>query len=122
MRVAEKRSWNWEAALELEELKILAARGPEERKRYLDALEDRYGEELKAGNATARRLLMDLSNSHGSWPRTPLAKEFFERLLPLLPKTDQELFLKEMLQDARLNAHRRLEEGWSWWRRLWQRV
>src|SRR5258707_11899155 len=57
-----------EAVPELEELKVLARRGPVERKQYLDALEDTYGEDLKAGNARARRLLAELTKTHGAWP------------------------------------------------------
>ena len=103
---------------DLDELRVLANRGPVERKQYLDALEETYGDQLRAGNAQARRLLIELAKSHDGPPGTPLAKEFFERLLPLLPKADRELFLKEMLHDAKLDAHRQLEGSWGWWRRL----
>ena len=106
---------------DLEQLKILADRGPDDRKRYLDAIEAAYGEQLKAGNASARRLLTELAKTYGGRPRTALAKEFFERLLPLLPKDDQELFLKEMLQDVNRSIHEGLEENKSWWKRLWQK-
>ena len=105
----------------LEELRFLAGRGPEERKRFLDALEETYGEELKMGNARARRLLAELTKSHAVQPGTPLAKEFFERLLPLLPKADQRMFLDELLLGARTTAYERLDEVWTWWRRLWRR-
>jgi hypothetical protein len=110
------------AVEDLDELRFLAGRGPEERRRYLDALERTYGDELKAGNAHARTLLAELSRTRGGKPGTPLAKEFFERLLPLLPKGDQQLFLKEMLQEAQATAYNRLADNWSWWRRLWQRL
>lgn len=106
---------------DLDELRVLANRGSVERMHYLDALVETYGDELRAGNAKARRLLIELSKSHAGPPGTPLAKEFFERLLPLLPKADHEMFLKDMLHDAKLDAHKRLEEGWGWWRRLWHR-
>jgi hypothetical protein len=106
---------------DLEELRFLAGRGAEERRRYLDALEDTYGDELKAGNARARRLLAELTKSHGGQTGTPLSKEFFERLLPLLPKADQKMFLDEMLQGARATAFERLDEVWTWWRSLWRR-
>lgn len=105
----------------LEELRFLAERGAEERRRFLDALEETYGEELKAGNARARRLLAELTKSYRVQPGTQLAKDFFERLLPLLPKADQQMFLDEMLQGARTIAYERLDEVWTWWRRLWQR-
>jgi hypothetical protein len=104
---------------DLEQLKLLAERGPDDRKRYLDAIEEAYGEQLKAGNASARQLLAELAKTYGGRPRTALAKEFFERLLPLLPKGDQELFLKEMLQDVKRSTHELLEEHTSWWKRLW---
>jgi hypothetical protein len=106
---------------DLDELRVLANRGLAERRRYLDALEETYGDELRAGNAQSRRLLIELSKSHAGSPGTPLAKEFFERLLPLLPKADHEIFLKEMLNEAKLDAHKRLEDTWGWWRRLWYR-
>lgn len=106
---------------DLDELRFRAGRGPAERRHYFDALERRYGAELKAGNARGRRLLAELYKTYGGQPRTELAKEFFERLLPLLPKGDQEMFLKEMLQDAQATAYDRLEASWSWWRRLWNR-
>ena len=105
----------------LDELRFLARRGAAERRRYLDALEQRYGHELKGGNAAGRKLLAELTKTHAGRPGTELAKEFFERLLPLLPKGDQELFLKEMLQQAQATAYDRLAENWSWWRRLWHR-
>lgn len=105
----------------LEELRFLAGRGAEERKRFLDALEETYCEELKAGNARARRLLAELTKSHAVQPGTPLAKEFFERLLPLLPKADQQMFLDEMLRGARTTAFERLDGVWTWWRSLWSR-
>jgi hypothetical protein len=105
----------------LEELRFLAARGAEERKRFLDALEEAYGKELKVGNAKARRLLAELSKAHAVQPGTPLAKEFFERLLPLLPNADQQMFLDELLHGARTTAYERLDEVWTWWRRLWPR-
>ena len=106
---------------DLDELRVLANRGSAERRQYLDALEEAHGDELRAGNAKARRLLIELSKSYAGPPGTALAKEFFERLLPLLPKADREMFLKDMLHDAKLDAHKRLEEGWGWWRRLWHR-
>lgn len=106
---------------DLEELRFLAGRGAEERRRFLDALEETYGEELKAGNARARRLLAGLTKAHTVQPGTPLAKEFFERLLPLLPKADRQLFLDEMLQGARTTAYERLDDAWTWWRSLWRR-
>ena len=106
---------------DLEELRFLAGRGAEERRRFLDALEETYGEELRAGNARARRLLAQLTKFHAVQPGTPLAKEFFERLLPLLPKGDQQMFLDEMLQGARTTAFDRLDEVWTWWRSLWRR-
>lgn len=109
-----------EAVPDLEELRFLAGRGAEERRQFLDALEETYGEELKAGNARARRLLAELTKSHAMQPGTPLAREFFERLLPLLPKADQQMFLNEMLQGARTTAFARLDV-WTWWRSLWQR-
>ncbi len=108
--------------LDDEEFMGLALKGPAARKQYLDVLEGAYGEELKAGNARARRLLAELVKSHGGASGTPLSKEFFERLLPLLPKADQLLFLKGMQQEAQLTAHKALEEAWPWWRRLWQRL
>jgi hypothetical protein len=110
---------NGVAVPDLGQLKILAARGPDERKRYLDAIEAMYAEELKAGNASARQLLAELAKIYGGRPRSPLAKEFYQRLLPLLPKGDQELFLKEMLQDVKRSIHQHLEESTSWWKRLW---
>src|SRR5580692_713298 len=82
------------AVTDLDELRVLANRGFAERKQYLDALEETYGDQLRAGNAKARRLLIELSKSHAGAPGTPLAKEFFERLLPLLPKADHEMFSK----------------------------
>jgi hypothetical protein len=106
---------------DLDELRVLANRGSAERKQYLDALEGTYGDELRAGNVQARRLLIELSKSHAGAPGTPLAKEFFQRLLPLLPKADHEMFLKDMLHEAKLDAHRQLEGSWGWWRRLWHR-
>lgn len=106
---------------DLEELRFLAGRGAEERKRFLDALEETYGEELRAGNARARRLLAELTKSHGVQPGTPLAREFFQRLLPLLPRADQQMFLDEMLLGARTTAYERLDEVWTWWRSLWKR-
>ena len=105
----------------LEELRFLAGRGAEERKQFVDALEEAYGDELKGGNAPARRLLAELTKSHVVQPGTPLAKEFFERLLPLLPKADQKMFLDELLKGARTTAYERLDEVWTWWRRLWRR-
>jgi hypothetical protein len=103
---------------DLDELRVLANRGLAGRKQYLDALEERYGDQLRAGNAKARRLLIELSKSHAGPSGTPLAREFFERLLPLLPKADHEMFLKDMLREAKLDAHRQLEGSWGWWRRL----
>ena len=108
--------------LDDEEFMGLAFQGPAGRKQYLDALEAAYGEELKAGNARARRLLAELVKSHGGAPGTDLSKEFFARLLPLLPKADQLLFLKEMREEASLSAHKALEESWPWWRRMWMRL
>ena len=105
----------------LEELRFLAERGAEERGWFLDALEETYGEELKLGNARARRLLAELTKSHAVQPGTPLAREFFERLLPLLPQADQQMFLGELLRGARTTAYERLDEAWTWWRRLWRR-
>jgi hypothetical protein len=106
---------------DLEELRFLAGRGAEERRRFLDALEETYGEELRAGNARARRLLAELTKTHTVQPGTPLAKEFFERLLPLLPRADQQMFLDEMLHGARTTAYERLDDVWTWWRSLWRR-
>ena len=88
----------------MEELRVLANRGPAEREQYLDALAETFGDELRAGNARARRLLIQLSKSHGGRPGAPLAKEFFERLMPLLPKADQELLLKDLLNYAKLDS------------------
>ena len=82
---------------DLDELPILADRGLAERKQYLDALEEAYGDELRVGNAQVRRLLIKLSKPHAGPPGTPLAKKFFEHLLPLLPKADHGMFLKDML-------------------------
>lgn len=47
----------------LDELRLLANGGPAERKQYLDALEERYGDGLRAGNARARRLLIELEQN-----------------------------------------------------------
>jgi hypothetical protein len=104
---------------DLEQLKILAERGPAERKRYLDALEETYGDKLKVGNASGRRLLTELAMTHGGKPRTPLAKEFYQRLLPMLPEHDRQLFLDEMLRDMKVSTYQRLDEQRSWWKRLW---
>ena len=110
---------NGVAVPDLAQLKTLADRGPDERKRYLDAIEAMYAAELKAGDAGARQLLAELVKMYGGRPGTPLAKEFFQRLLPLLPKDDQELFLEDMLQDVKRSIHQHLEESTSWWKRLW---
>ena len=106
---------------DLDELRFLAGRGIAERRRFLDALEETYAKELKAGNARARRLLAELIKSHAVQPGTPLAKEFFERLLPLLPKADRQIFLDEMLLATRTTAYERLDEVRTWWRSIWKR-
>lgn len=105
--------------VDLEQLKVLAERGPDDRKRYLDALERVYGDRLKAGGASGRRLLAELATTHGGQPRSPLAKEFFKRLLPLLPERDRNVFLDEMLRDMKLATYQRLDDHRSWWKRLW---
>ena len=91
---------------------VEGARGAwtEDRKRYLDALENIYGDQLKAGDASGRCLLAKLATTHGGKPRTPLAKEFFARLLPMLAERDQEFFLDEMLRDMKLTTYQRLDE------------